>query len=159
MNEENRQGNEEQLPIDLSKVQWETEHRMSCMMNSERDVSYRVPSIGLVTEKWKLKASITGDTTEQQEIALHSVYVNNKLVRQVNIRNNQVVVSDPQYEPYNFLRYGANHSTTIDDYQSNAARNDTVPVKGSLEFEGKPITQQPTNGSDVNVNNNATNAS
>src|SRR5699024_8713779 len=84
----------------------------------------QVDDVGTVTEEWQMACSSKDDQTNT-EFALHSVYVDGQLVRQVDLKSKKVLKSESKYEPFDFLRYGADGN--IDGQQQTTGK---VPVVG-----------------------------
>ena len=116
---------------DLNSIQWEGEAKQSLKkskLKSQRRVEYKVDGVGVVAEEWRITS--TSSSNEQPEthteLAVHSVFVNGVLVRQIDLKTNKVLLSEAKYEPFNFLRYGATGSTE----NQRIGSSEMVPVIG-----------------------------
>ena len=115
--------------VDLSTVSWQNGVQTTMMhrkMKSQRQVEYQVDHIGQVTEEWTILMATENDQTQEQ--AIHSVYVNGELVRQVNLKTKEVIKKDPKYEPYDFLHYGIAGSNEQHENNTSTSVIDQVPV-------------------------------
>ncbi len=98
--------------VDLSTVKWEdaVEHHTKNTLRNQRRVEYDVPGVGVVAEEWRIQL-VTVDGRTEQEAALHSVFVDGRPVRQVDMKTGQVLAAEAAYAPFDFLRYDAYGST------------------------------------------------
>ncbi len=120
--------------VDLSTVKWEdaVEHHTKNTLRNQRRVEYDVPGVGVVAEEWRIQL-VTVDGRTEQEAALHSVFVDGRPVRQVDMKTGQVLAAEAAYAPFDFLRYDAYGST--EDGGGGGKGESQVPVISSKAKE------------------------
>ncbi|OTF70400.1 N2227-like protein [Euroglyphus maynei] len=73
-------------------------------MKSFKKIQYEMADIGKVVEELKVEIiKFIKDDPKEETIALHKVYINDELVREVDFVNDKVIKSDSRYEPWSFL--------------------------------------------------------
>lgn len=81
----------------------EISDQLNQVTSGKKRVEYTVPNLGKVREEIEIYYQKMAGSNNERRFAFHKVYINDELVRETDLNNNKIILSNKKYEPYNFL--------------------------------------------------------
>ncbi|XP_027195817.1 uncharacterized protein LOC113790357 [Dermatophagoides pteronyssinus] len=89
---------------EIHQSSFEVKEPESEKMKCFKKIEYDVPDVGKVVEELNVELTkIIKDKPKEETVALHKVFINGDLVREVDFINNKVLKSESRFEPWSFL--------------------------------------------------------